>query len=170
MVIQQAHQFGRVEESGGISAGKRLSHLLEIGLLAQPAHHGHRKAQLLFLRPIAGNGTLSSLSQRDLRLPLAYLLRRGNGSRQTEHLAVEEGHTRFKRMRHRHLVGFQQDIADEPEPQIHVLHARRLVVLRNLGIYGRRQLLRGGNAHDGSLVYSQHSNRTAGSARMHGMR
>ena len=47
-------------------------------------------------------------------------------------------------MGHGHLVRFQQDVADQPEVQVDVLHARGFVQVLDLGVYRCGELLGGG--------------------------
>ena len=47
-------------------------------------------------------------------------------------------------MGHGHLVRFQEDVADQPEVQIHVLHARGFVQVLDLSVYRCGELLGGG--------------------------
>ena len=146
MLVEQAHQLIGVEELARDVAREPFLHHGVVALLAQPIHDRHGEAELLLLRPVLRDGELRSVAQCELRLLLVGLERRGDGGRQVEYAAVEEGHARFERMRHRHFVGLEQDVSHQPEVQIDVLHARRLVEIGNLGIHGRCERLRGGGA------------------------
>ena len=50
-----------------------------------------------------------------------------NGARKVEYATVKEWHAAFQGVRHGHLVGFEQDIANKPKVQVKVLHTRCLI-------------------------------------------
>jgi hypothetical protein len=62
------------------------------------------------------------LSQRVLRGAAGELLIERDARGDLEHLGVQERHPQLQRVRHGHLVSFDQDIAAQPGVEVHVLH------------------------------------------------
>ena len=143
MLVEQPHQLVGVEELACDVAGEPFLHLVVVAVLAQPVHHRHGEAELLLLRPVLRDGALGRLAQRELGLRFVGLERRGDGRRHIEDTTVQKRHAGFQRMGHGHLVCFQEDVADQPEVQVHVLHARGFVQVLDLGVYRCGELLGG---------------------------
>ena len=127
MHVQKLYQFLRVEKLLRDLAGEGLLHTIVILLLSQPYPDRYWEAELLFLRPLLRHIPVCRLAHRELGLrPLDFELRR-DGAGHLVDLLVQEGYAAFQGIRHAHFIGFQQNIADQPEIHVDVLHSGRLV-------------------------------------------
>ena len=95
-----------------------------VGVAGQEVPDRHREAQLAAMQHVRRHDQLHRPAQRELGGLLRDLLIGRYGPGHLEHLGVQERHPQLQRVRHRHLVGLDQDVAAQPGEQIDVLHTR----------------------------------------------